>query len=657
MARKKVTAGKDFIQKIGITDPISALAELIWNSFDAGANTVEVVLRSNGTGAVQDIEIIDDGEGIAYEELAQAFGNLGNSKKLTNKETVNGRLVHGKEGKGRFKTFSLCNKPIWVTVFKNDNEYYKHIISIDNVFSDEYDDSDPEVSPLKKTGTTVILKDILQGQNSLARDDAKIKVAKHFVLYLLNYPGLSLVFDSRKIVIDDFIKTKKTYNLPTGNNDKLTVIEWNERLESKQLHLCNEHGFCRHEIAAGVHAPGIEYSAYLQSTMIEDVYNSGNLGLGDMSLDLIKLIDVAKDTIRDHIRKRLAEEAGDIVKEWKEQNIYPYSDDEPTGPIKEAEREVFDIVAITINEQHPTFKRNDLSNKKLTLALVKQALETNPSGISKILQELLSLPKEEQDGLVELLQRTTLSSIIKASSVVADRLDAIGAFEHIIFNSNWKKTLLERTQLHRLLVHHLWIFGEGYTLDSDDESLTAILEKHIKKLGRKKIIEDVNVKTVSGINGIPDLLLSKQFTHSHELFENLVIELKRPSIKLGNTELTQIEDYAITVSEDERFDTDRYKWKFILVGNNYDRFVKAKINQPRFPKYCSMDSGNVQVYVRTWADIFADAKLRYKFFSEKLEIEAKTESGMANFQEKYGHLITGNGMSKKKEKEAGKAPK
>ncbi|MCK5346530.1 MAG: hypothetical protein KAR20_24140, partial [Candidatus Heimdallarchaeota archaeon] len=412
-----------------------------------------------------------------------------------------------------------------------------------------------------------------------------------------------------------------------------------------------ETGFSRHELPTGVRSPSIDYTAYLSSPKIEKHYSDSSLAFDTMHEDIRQLVELAKDRLRKHIRLQMAKEAADVVEEWKYLEIYPYK--EIVNPIEQVEKEVFDIVAARVNEQHPTFKNSDTDNKKLTLALIKQSLETNPSSLTSILRDVLKLSVEEQNEFADLLKRTTLSSIIRASSIVTQRLDTIRAFEYIIFDKEWKKKLLERTQLHRLLVHELWIFGEDYTLDNDDESLTQVLKKHIQKLGREELAEDIKVETIEGVQGIPDLLLSRRFTYSRDQFENLVIELKRPSVTLGQSELGQLEDYAITVSEDEMFDTNKCRWKFVLLGNNLNDYVKAKADQDGLPKDCAFKSknGNVSVYVKCWADIFAEAKQRYEFFRKSLEIEAKKESGMEKWKNKYSHIITGRGASKKKDKE------
>ena len=195
--------------------------------------------------------------------------------------------------------------------------------------------------------------------------------------------------------------------------------------------------------------------------------------------------------------------------------------------------------------------------------------------------------------------------------------------------------------------------GEGYTLDNDDESLTEVLRKHINKLGRKELAQEVEVKTIEGIQGIPDLLMSRRFQYSRGQFENLVIELKRPSLNVGQKEIGQIEDYAITVAKDERFNTQKYVWTFVLLGNSLNDHALEKTNQDGLPKGCSYKSknGNVSVYIKCWADVLADAKSRHEFFREKLEIEASKEYGMEYLKNRYSHLMTGRGSSKKEDLE------
>lgn len=126
---------------------------------------------------------------------------------------------------------------------------------------------------------------------------------------------------------------------------------------------------------------------------------------------------------------------------------------------------------------------------------------------------------------------------------------------------------LERQQLHRMLANgRTWIFGEQYTLAVDDKGLTKVLEAH-----RALLSDDTPIsRPVTDLDGhtrIVDLMLSKA-THFADRRQHLVVELKRPRLKLSQTELGQITNYAVAVSRDDRFKTPDVSWDFWLLGDD-----------------------------------------------------------------------------------------
>src|ERR1017187_3503696 len=101
MSKVHVTAKPDFLESLTTARPIAALAELIWNGFDAQSDLIQVHLDLNEIEGIQSIRVRDGGCGIDHSKINSMFGSLGESWK---KETgrVNGRAMHGKNGKGRF---------------------------------------------------------------------------------------------------------------------------------------------------------------------------------------------------------------------------------------------------------------------------------------------------------------------------------------------------------------------------------------------------------------------------------------------------------------------------------------------------------------------------------------------------------------------------
>lgn len=656
MNQNKVQAEADHVQSLVGTSAHRAVVELLWNALDAGGSVVDVTLRENDIGSIEAIEIADEGRGIPPEELRAAFGGIGGSQKVRQKSNSDGREYHGREGKGRFRALSLCPRPRWETTYKDtDGKFWSYSITLNRTSPDFYGDGERKPATRGKTGTRVVLEGVDNGQNSLLADSVPHRLAEEFASYLTSYPDVKLIWNGRPLQIDAWVerRSEPIPIAPPREGDApatLRVIEWRFKPEGKRLHICDDRGFSLFEMTAGVQAPGIEYTAYIDTPRAR-AWNDGKMFMvAELDPEIKALVESAKNELRGYVRGRLAEQAQNVVEQWKEQDIYPFRTAEPSDPIAVAEREVFDIVAVQVNEQHPTFARADIEHKKLTLALIRQGLEASPSNLTKILREVAALSESEQAALAELLDRTPLSNIVRAGKIVADRLDTLQAFQHILFDDDWKKRLLERTQLHRLLVHELWILGDEYALATDDEGLRDVLKKHLSIMGRAEIAPEVDVQTINGKDGIPDLMLYRQRQVDRGRFEHLVVELKRPSITLGQGEVSQIEEYAFTVAEDGRFDTDKCSWEFVLLGTSYDNFVRRKASSEHLPEGCIHHDKGVRVWVRKWADVLADARARYEFFREKLEFEASHEYGLDTMRKRYSHLLDGRGTSKKVDK-------
>jgi len=79
--------------------PVLGIAELIWNSVDADATTVDVRLNRNVLGSLDSIEVIDNGLGITMADAQEGFGHLGGSwKQHDHQKKREKRILHGKHG-------------------------------------------------------------------------------------------------------------------------------------------------------------------------------------------------------------------------------------------------------------------------------------------------------------------------------------------------------------------------------------------------------------------------------------------------------------------------------------------------------------------------------------------------------------------------------
>lgn len=129
----------------------------------------------------------------------------------------------------------------------------------------------------------------------------------------------------------------------------------------------------------------------------------------------------------------------------------------------------------------------------------------------------------------------------------------------------------------------MWLFGEEYhVVTAEEVKFDKALREHLKfkyecfedddvekdiyhprHYDKYKIDHEHRYKEM-------DIFASKKipfYEQPKHYFKNAVVELKRPSIKLTDTEYQQIFDYYNVIVSEEKFDTENDQWDFFLVGN------------------------------------------------------------------------------------------
>src|SRR6476619_2296639 len=96
---------------------LAGVVELIWNGLDAEATEVTIRVLENNLNGVDEVAVVDNGHGMSHDEAMEVFGLLGGSWKRSAEKSKNGqRLLHGSEGQGRWRAFSLGSYVRWTTV-------------------------------------------------------------------------------------------------------------------------------------------------------------------------------------------------------------------------------------------------------------------------------------------------------------------------------------------------------------------------------------------------------------------------------------------------------------------------------------------------------------------------------------------------------------
>ena len=222
---------------------------------------------------------------------------------------------------------------------------------------------------------------------------------------------------------------------------------------------------------------------------------------------------------------------------------------EPSDQIEAVEREVFDIVAVQVDRFLPKFRTASKSIKKMQFSLLRTALETHPEEVAEMVNAFVGLPASERKLLSDLLKRTTLSNIIRATKIVDDRLLFLRGLEEMLADPDLRAGFLEREHLHELLAKNTWIFGDAYALTASDESLTEAVRRHVEK-AKLEIVVDEPILQSDGRQGRVDLMLTRALGAPAHSREHIVIELKRPTVTGGEEIVGQVKKYARALAAD-----------------------------------------------------------------------------------------------------------
>jgi hypothetical protein len=642
----EVQVKRDHLDKLTKASGQAAIMELIWNSLDADAHNIKIVLREKDLG-IDKIVVEDDGNGINYTEAEQAFGSLGGSEKKQRRMSPGKRKLHGEEGQGRYKAFSLGTLVQFKSVFRDNGDYKLFDVTLDQNRLQHAKIDDLKIAKQnihQSTGVIVTITNVNQKKASaLQGKNFSNFLQENLAAYYSHYPDFKVWVGSQPINFEACIKNRFeapfSISLPstTSREFKVKILEWTIETDRK-IYLSGPEGVGYHDIPLGIKTT-LPISVYLHSEYIEKLH-SQNLLLGEMDVVLSEAISKTRDIIRKYARERLQLYAKDFITDLKNENIYPFISP-PDTEVEVAKRQVFDIVALQISEYVPKFNSQDKSNKKLTFALLKQALESDTESFEKIFTEIINLPKVKREELKDILEKTSLVTIIDTMKEVTDRLRILYELKLILFDKEIRKPILERKHLHKIVKNETWIFGDDFTYGADDVNLKNVLREYLKWLEREDFQEVLESSNNSHLEDIPDICLWKQYSLGESgRFKNLIIELKRPSKTIGVAEIEQIKKYARAVAKDHRFPTDKTKWVFYLLATNLNEDAMSECNQAD-REFGHVDTKeNHDVYVKKWGELLSEAEARHQYLKVKLDYKVTSnEEGVKLLKEKYSEYL------------------
>ena len=188
------------------TNRWSAISELVANGLDAGATNVKLYINSiNKKKSI--LEIIDNGSGMSYNDLATKYVLIGRNKRLSENELSD--RTKGRKGIGKLATLFLSKKyyivskkagvtTAWMldSTDKNDND----VPELMRVNASEVGIENRELWEQYDTGTLVKLVDVnMSGFAETKFESLKLRLADYYLLDNIN-AGIEVAYitDSRQ---------------------------------------------------------------------------------------------------------------------------------------------------------------------------------------------------------------------------------------------------------------------------------------------------------------------------------------------------------------------------------------------------------------------------------------------------------------------------
>lgn len=645
MDKHKVSINNTGIDYSGITrDYKIAIAELIWNGFDARAKNISIDFNTNAIDTIDEITITDDGDGINLSTIEQTFGNFNDSIKKYSFQKFTSS-VRGNKGKGRFSFKVFSGQGKWKTVYKDNGNYFYFEIIIRKNAKDYYEVGNKSISKVKKTGTTVILNELFEvTAYSFSCNEFYDYLAQEFgwFLFLNREKKYSIQINNSLLEYKHIIAEDETIILPIKDASekthsfKITYIRWSQSIGDRfYFYFLNSH---QNELFKELTSYNNNAINFYHSVFVEsDYFDSFTPSDNDFSNSLFD------ETRSSGVFKALQGHLKQLIKQKQRQFIYGEAAEklilgfEKNGVIKfknnkyeqARKNDLINVVKGLYCLEPKIFQGLNKEQQKVSVGLINLLLDTDErENIIEIIGEIVNLTSDDRVELLNILKKTSLNKIAKTINLIETRFKVIELLKHLVFDLS--KFTNERDHIQKAIEENYWIFGEQYHLVSANEGFDVLLKKYLD------LIEDLEaqdnkkakIKSVES-NRRPDVFVCRKhsvpdYNDSQYLMdENLIVELKRPNVPIGKDQLRQIEDYLDIIINEEQFNSKKRFWKFFLVGNKIDSHIEQQYESEKNKgkRFLVKALNNFEIYVYTWDDIFTMFSLRHKFLVDNLDFD------------------------------------
>lgn len=547
------------------------------------------------------------------------------------KKNISKPTTRGKKGRGRFTFIKFCDKTDWET-YSGSNGFS---FTIDSGYLNEY--KPKSISNAKDKGTKVVFSHIKDIDFNYFNDSIVPFLRNEFTWLLISNPKLKLIVNGVDVNQAKSESIPHREELEEGVFDLDSVI-WDEKpnQEKSLIYFLDSSNEIIHKELSELNLKGFYCSSYVKSDWFDGFNKELELLVGSKNTNsdtFDEILTLARSKLRQEYIKFRNSAADNLIEQYINEGVFP----EVSGDnrlMNEFHREQLISTIKTIYEAEPSVfsKQLNKSQKRILIKLLDRIVQSNRlSELFDVLDGVVSLSEDDMGRISGLLQRTSLENIAKTVENIQDRLDVIQSFKALIYDH--KKFAYEVPHIQRCIESNLWLFGEKYHLLTSEEDKFDQALRSLLKFNEKDDYYDKQLLTHPDKNKEMDLFIAqkgfKVGDDDKKYFHHVVIELKRPSIKLGDKELAQIKTYKNVIANEPQFQDEKSVWDFVLIGNEISESnitaanLRSELvsNRMHGEPGLVQKTGNYRIIVKTWKQILNEFELRYDEISNKLSLQ------------------------------------
>ncbi len=598
------------------------IGELVANGWDANATRVDIVIPETPMGVENlEVTISDNGIGMSDEDMRSKYVVTGRDRREEDgtDETPDPlrRKVMGRKGIGKFSSFGIARE-IEIESVK-DGDTSRLVMNYDSMLAQASQRS-IEFPALPPTGTVnegtkVTLRKftkfnnrripIIRLRRGLARRFSVIGAQNKFEV-LINGSAISAEERNLKALLD-----KDTDGGPyiweyedveVGDEDDWTVSGWIGALDRTTPNLDGiDRGIALMARGKLVQEPFVFEAVVGQQYALSYI-------IGELH---VEFVDAGEDTIGTNRNTLVWDtDANTALREWGQTEVNRIAR-EWARRRSEDNRRMLEQNALYLDFKIRASETGNRRALQLADRLVRQSIQKNPTASMKELEPIIQMSLDflEFDTFLEIATEMVEADlgntgrilnlfrewqIVEAKEmarVTNGRIATIEKLQKLI-----DEDALEVPTLHNFLKEFPWVIDPRWTMVDDEVRFSELLSS---KFPEPEDLPEVDRRI--------DFLCVRESTNL------VVVEIKRPGLKISRKELEQIEE-EVNFARDQIAKTTDPEFQYsgatgyLLCGNVVDTFnVRGKMQ----------NLASAGIYVRLYSDLLDTAKRVHREFIER----------------------------------------